>query len=76
MKNNKNNINTINIDIEREYLINDIIAKHWQKDEYENLKQELNQSEIEINYGESRIEISQKEQLDNRENEIFKIKLG
>lgn len=52
-----------NTDIEREYLVNDALAQAWEEEEYENLKQELNQTtKIEVTDGrETRIEINQKE---------------
>lgn len=62
------------IDLEREYLIDQMLSQEWQEEEYEKLKNELNEpitTKIEVSDGrETRVEISEETQPANTEVEI------
>lgn len=61
-------------DLERDYLINDSLAKAWEEEEYQGLKEDLNQpltTKIEISDGTTRIEVGQEKQPNNQQAEIF-----
>lgn len=63
------------IDLEREYLINDSLAKEWEYDEYLRLQQDpeihILNAKIEIaNEPRTRIEVNQKEKEPDREAQI------
>lgn len=62
-------------DIDREYLINDSLAKAWEEEEYEKLKEELNQpltTKIEISDGKTtRVEVGEEKPTHNQQAQIF-----